>query len=876
MADTIDSKTVEEKTKQLEALTKIQKEASESIEKFLERALAASSALSVEGQKYSNELRDQLRLAQEAAENRKDEIADLENQKKSAKTRNEQLKIDLELEKLKLQQLKDQKGITDEEINKQKRRIEGLREELKLENERKNTLDKIKEKVDLITGGFSKQVMELFSVDGVLKSVGMQFQAILKGNSEFAAATGQVADRISGFGAGLADFGIGFEKLNKASIDLFMSMSNFSNLNKQMQADLATSAAKMNNLGISVATTGKNYDLLTKSLRVSTEQAKAINEDIAKAAIGAGIAPKKMAEEFASSMSSLAAYGKQGVNVYIDLQKQAKSLGMELGTLNSIIGDQFDTFEGAARAAGKFNAVLGGNYLNSVEMLNATESERILLLKQSFDASGKNFDSLSKYEKKAVAATLGIKDLNEASKLFSSSTAELTNDMNKQAATNEQLEKSQKAAADTMEKLTNIFNGFLKIISPVVDMVNSLINILAGFPTWANLAIVAVFTLIGGFGKLSAAFSFFGDKLSGFGAKIGKFLGFTKTASDSAEAAEASVKKSGGGLASSIRKIGSAATKSAKGLLALGASALMIGAGIAAAALGFAQLVAAFKDLSGEQVVGAVLAISAVMIGFGFILSKLTGISIAAVIPLQGVALAFFGIGAGIAIAAVGIAFLVDKIVLLLNSVSPEKMSGMFMLSASILALAASFYVIGASSLFAVAAIVVITGAIFAIGKAFSSINTENIKAFSGTLENFLNLLKFEALGDRFGVLTSGIKSIGAALNELPENKTIALQTLNETLNTAKTITEDNIKPTKEFISVAKEYYQVQATSKEADKDTLVAALKEIKSAMAPKEAKATTEAMPVKLVISGTDLATALKSGNTTVNALLHGLTGF
>ena len=129
------------------------------------------------------------------------------------------------------------------------------------------------------------------------------------------------------------------------------------------------------------------------------------------------------------------------------------------------------------------------------------------------------------------------------------------------------------------------------------------------------------------------------------------------------------VAASSGGVAGGIRAIGRAATSGAVGLLALGATMLMIGAGIALAAVGLAQLVSSFKDLTGPQVLGAVGSIIVVMGGFVAILytiipaiGTLGAVGTAVAIPLLALGGAFLLMGAGIGLAALGLAQLVGSL----------------------------------------------------------------------------------------------------------------------------------------------------------------------------------------------------------------------
>ena len=126
-----------------------------------------------------------------------------------------------------------------------------------------------------------------------------------------------------------------------------------------------------------------------------------------------------------------------------------------MNTLMSIT-KQFDTFEGAAQSAGKLNAILGGGVVNSMDLLNATEEERVRLLIQSMALSGKNYESLNRFEKQAIASAAGIQDMTEANKLFSMSLSSY-DDMQSKArgasAEAAKLQERAQAATDFADKL---------------------------------------------------------------------------------------------------------------------------------------------------------------------------------------------------------------------------------------------------------------------------------------------------------------------------------------------------------------------------------------------------------------------------------------
>ena len=82
------------------------------------------------------------------------------------------------------------------------------------------------------------------------------------------------------------------------------------------------------------------------------------------------------------------------------------------------IGHKFiDTFKDAAKTTGELNAILGSN-MSANEMLMATEEERIELLIRTMQAQGRQFNEMDRFTQKAIAARLGITDLNEAQRIL--------------------------------------------------------------------------------------------------------------------------------------------------------------------------------------------------------------------------------------------------------------------------------------------------------------------------------------------------------------------------------------------------------------------------------------------------------------------------
>lgn len=245
--------------------------------------------------------------------------------------------------------------------------------------------------------------------------------------AEIERATG-ASEKFTGMSIGLQSeltaLGISLKDSKDAVVDLFNNFSEFTMLGKETQKEIAKQALQFTKLGIAVGQTTKSYDTLMKGMGMSAKEAEKTNKDLAKLAKQIGVAPAKMSKDFTDSAKTLARYGKGGVQVFKQLAVQSKATGLDMSKLLNV-AEKFDTFQSAAEAAGNLNAMLGGNLVNSVDMLTASEGDRIDMLRNAMFATGKSWDMLDRFEKKSIAGAVGISDMTDAMRLFGTEQATL-------------------------------------------------------------------------------------------------------------------------------------------------------------------------------------------------------------------------------------------------------------------------------------------------------------------------------------------------------------------------------------------------------------------------------------------------------------------
>ena len=270
--------------------------------------------------------------------------------------------------------------------------------------------------------------------------------------------------------------GVTMEDAGQATLSLFNTYRDFTNLSESERTNIGTTVALMNELGVSSGTSAKIMDQTTKSLRMSAGQAEETLRTLAATAKEIGKPMSEVAEDFAAAAPKLAFHGQAMMGIFQRLEQQSKQTGMSVDELLGIVGDPFDTFEGAGQKVGRLNAILGGPYLNSIDMLNASEEERLDLMKQSIDAAGVSIDMMSKQEQQALAnaAGMSVDQLRRSMGL-------LTAEEEQQAIAQEQLAALAAESKSVMEELKNAMRSLVVENRALFESFASLVTTFSGW-----------------------------------------------------------------------------------------------------------------------------------------------------------------------------------------------------------------------------------------------------------------------------------------------------------------------------------------------------------------------------------------------------------
>ena len=332
--------------------------------------------------------------------------------------------------------------------------------------------------------------------------------------------------------------------------------------------------------------------------------------------------------------------------------------------------------------------------------------------------------------------------------------------------------------------------------------------------------------------------------LVGVGTKV---KGAIDTAKNGFKSVGEVAKQSGGGMAESIKSVGQAAASSAKGLLALGAAALMIGGAIAIAALGVAELVSSFKGFSAGEILAiavALLVFGAIMVIMVLILAKMSP-----VLAVAGVGLIIFGVAVAIVAAAVYImakafgVFVKEGVLPLMPHVGSliELAAGLMLMAlAGILLLPAGLAAaIGLAAMglgfaaLGLGLLLVSNDDLREIGVIFTALGkiAENgatgITSLVPAIESIVDSLTDSDAILRLMIMTSAIRSLVDAINDLDGTSasqfTVVMREVFEASQSAKDLTPDMVDNVGKLVEVADEYsslkYSLFGGDGEAQKD---------------------------------------------------------
>ena len=320
--------------------------------------------------------------------------------------------------------------------------------------------------LDLVMSGFQKIVeMSILAAQ--------QYDSMAASIRKIAGADSDLAARAYESHRAMLEYGVSIDETGQATQALYRDMAIFSHSIDTNQDLLRDQVALLNEVGVAFDVSAKMMNTLDKGLGMSAPEIKRYTARLHDMAEQLQVPPQVIFNDWQASAKELMKYGDQMDEVLYGLEKQSKNTGLAVSELIGI-AKQFDQFDSAGESVGRLNAILGGPYLNAIDMVYMKEDERVQALRDTIQLSGQVWKDLNRHEQQAIATAAGISDMSVAAQLFGGTHREFANAAENQA----KLEERAIAAQSAMDQMKNAFMGFAVAIAPFVE---TLTGIATGF-----------------------------------------------------------------------------------------------------------------------------------------------------------------------------------------------------------------------------------------------------------------------------------------------------------------------------------------------------------------------------------------------------------
>lgn len=301
--------------------------------------------------------------------------------------------------------------------------------------------------------------------------------------ASFAAAAGAIGnyrDVISGAAQASMTFGVSADDAASAAESLLTNFTDFSSMSKINKEELVGFTAELEKLGVSSDVAATTFQTLNKVLGMNKDESVLYMKELRDISAQLGLPASRIATDFQQAAPRLAGYGRDMKRVFGDLERASKATGVSMGSLMGI-AEGFDTFEGAASKVGTLNALLKGDYFNTLDMMQMSDSQRIEKIMEVMEAQDMQWDSMNRNQKMAFQAAAGVENLADAAALFQGGAAKF------RATTIQQKEEAKlqkefnEALTDTMSLVSQVAAIGKKAFSAFVRHLEGPLNTLKGW-----------------------------------------------------------------------------------------------------------------------------------------------------------------------------------------------------------------------------------------------------------------------------------------------------------------------------------------------------------------------------------------------------------
>ena len=315
--------------------------------------------------------------------------------------------------------------------------------------------------------------------------------------------------------------GVEMNEAAEAAMSLYTEFAVFTSLGNDMKQMLIENVAEMQEFGIATSDSAAALNTMVMAFGMTVREADSMQMELINTAEAMGMPPARMMSELARVGPELAAWGSNATEVFEGLMEVSRRTGMEMGNLLGV-ANQFDTFYGAAEAVGRLNSLLGGPFLNAVELVNMEQDEIIHTLHGVMDAAGLSFEALGRHQRQAFATAAGFSSVADAAAVFGENFERNLVLAEQEAAAERDRAARAEQAKSVYESLAIAAQTFAISMGPVIEVLKGVLIGFAGFVDFfTGMPIVGDFTLFAiGLASVAAGIMIFKASIGGLFAPL--------------------------------------------------------------------------------------------------------------------------------------------------------------------------------------------------------------------------------------------------------------------------------------------------------------------------------------------------------------------
>jgi len=331
--------------------------------------------------------------------------------------------------------------------------------------------------------GFTKQLAASLTPLALLTRSLAAVGSLDKMAAGFTAATGLSRDfayeafqlRTQVMGLGIAQEGV-----VEAGSRLVDTFTIFDQLAQGQRGELTLLAAKFDAMGVNIVPV---LTLAVQNLGMSLEEAEDFTMELAGAADALGKPINELTKDFVEATDTVIFFGERGMDVFIDLERQAERTGISVSELDQTFGamSRFTTFDSAAESVARLNAAIGsmgGEFIDTVDFMRAEPSEKIEMLRAQLESTGQSFTDMSGPMQRVLSDSLGI-PMTQLAAIMNEVDDSLG--VNQEALDNygwtaEEFRERVGTAATAQTRLKTSFDNLIVAVTPMVEVMTKLVD----------------------------------------------------------------------------------------------------------------------------------------------------------------------------------------------------------------------------------------------------------------------------------------------------------------------------------------------------------------------------------------------------------------